>query len=192
MQKIKDTEWKTSKKQFNTLNSNAVVWKISYYKNNPSVLIIFPVLWKMNNISEVEYTVANNSIHATEPKNATSSSAGYDLFAAEEKILLPRFVKPITIELKMEILCSHFGKIYPRLSLLKNYFASCDAGAIDSDFWGSVLILMTCNSKDPVLIKASQRVAHIVFHKKEEVVLKKSDCLNSTERGTGGFGSTGI
>ena len=138
----------------------------------------------MNNITEVEYTVANNSIHATEPKKATSGSAGYDLFAAEEKILLPRFFKPITIELKMDILCSYFGKIYPRLSLLKNYFASCDAGAIDSDFWGSVLILMTCSSKDPVLIKASQRIAQIVFHKKEEVVLKKSDCFNSSERGT--------
>ena len=63
-------------------------------------------------------------MHATEPKKATSGSAGYDLFAAEEKILLPRFFKPITIELEMEILCSYFGKIYPRLSLLKNYFAS--------------------------------------------------------------------
>ena len=44
----------------------------------------------MNNIIEVQYAVANNSILATEPKQATSGSAGYDSFAAEEKILLPR------------------------------------------------------------------------------------------------------
>ena len=109
------------------------------------------------------------------------------MFAAKEKILLPQCVTPITIELKMEIPRSH-----PRSSLLKNYFVSCDAGVIDSDFRGTVLILMTNNSKDPILIKVGQRIAQIVFHKKQEVVFKKVDCLSSTERGVGGFGLTGI
>ena len=39
----------------------------------------------MNNIIEVKYAVANNSVRATEPKKATSGSAGYDLFATEER-----------------------------------------------------------------------------------------------------------
>ena len=80
-------------------------------------------------------------------------------FAAEEKILLPRRVTPITIELKMEISCGYFGKVYPRSSLLKNYFVGCDAGVIDSEFRGTALILMTNNSKDPILIKTDQRIA---------------------------------
>ena len=50
---------------------------------------------------------------------------------------------------------------------------------------------MTSNSKDPILIKACQRIAQIFFHKKEEVVFKKVDCLSSTERGAGGFDSAG-
>ena len=136
----------------------------------------------MNSI-KVKYAVANNSIHAKEPKKAMIGSAGYDLFVAEGKILLSRCVTPITIELKMEIPCGYFGKVYPRSSLLKNYFVSCDTGVIDSDFCGTVLILMTNNSKDPILIKAGQRISQIVFHKKEEVVFKKVDCLSSTERG---------
>ena len=69
---------------------------------------------------------------------------------------------------------------------------SCDAGVIDPDFRGTVLILMTKNSIDPILIKAVQKISLIVFHKKEEVVFKKVDCLGSTERGAGGFGSTAI
>ena len=113
------------------------------------------------------------------------------MFAAEEKILLPRRVTPITIELKMEISCGYFGKVYPRSSILKNYFVICDAGVIDFDFRGTVLILMTNNSKDPILIKAGQIILQIVFHKKEEVVFKKVDCLSSTERGAGGFDSAG-
>ena len=66
----------------------------------------------------------------------------------------------------MEISCGYFGKVYPRSSLLKNCFVSCDPGVIDSDFCGTVLILVTNKSKDPVLIKAAQRIAQIVFHKK--------------------------
>ena len=75
---------------------------------------------------------------------------------------------------------------------MRKYFVSCDAGIIDSDFRSTVLILMTNNSMEPLVIKAGQRIAQIVFHKKEEVVFKKVDCLNSAERGSGGFGSTGI
>ena len=56
----------------------------------------------MNSI-KVKYAVANNSIHAKEPKKATIGSAVYDLFAAEEKILLPRCLTHITIELKMVV-----------------------------------------------------------------------------------------
>ena len=56
----------------------------------------------MNNIIEVKYAVGSNSIHVTEPKKATSGSSGYNWFAAEEKILLPRCVMPIMIEFKME------------------------------------------------------------------------------------------
>ena len=75
--------------------------------------------------------------------------------------------------------------------VFRKYYVSCVAGVIDSDFCGTVLILLTNNSKDPILIKAGQRITQIVFHKKE-VVFKKVACLSSTESGAWGFGSTGI
>ena len=68
-----------------------------------------------------------------------------------------------------------FWKVYHRSSLLKNYFVSCDVGVIDSNFRGT---------------KAGQIILQIAFHKKEEIVFKKVDCLSSTERRAGGFGST--
>ena len=45
---------------------------------------------------------------------------------------------------------------------------------------------------EPLIIKAGQRLVQIVFHKKEEVVFKKVDCLSSTGKRSGGFGSIGI
>ena len=55
----------------------------------------------MNNNIEVKYTVANNSMHVTEPKKATIGSTGYDLFAVEEKTLSSRCVTPVTTEIEM-------------------------------------------------------------------------------------------
>ena len=92
---------------------------------------------------EVKYAVANSSLHATEPKKVMIGSAGYDLFAAVEKILILICVTLITIELKMEIPSAYFGKIYRTSSLLEKYFVSCDTGVIDSNFCDTVLILMT-------------------------------------------------
>ena len=143
-------------------------------------------------ITEVKFAVANNLLDAIEPKKKTKIGfTGYDFFAAEEKILIPRCVTLIKIELKMETPSGYFEKIYPRSSLLKKYFFSCDAGVIYSDFRVTVLILMTNNSKHSILIKPGQRIAQIVFQKKE-VLFKKVDCLSSTERGAGGLDSTGI
>ena len=68
---------------------------------------------------EVKYTVANNSTHAKEPKQTTSGSAGYDLFAAELKTLIPKDVTPISIELCMEIPDGYFGKCIQGLTFLK-------------------------------------------------------------------------
>ena len=84
---------------------------------------------------------------------------------------------PVSLKLKMEIPSGYFGKIYPRSSLLKEQFISCDARAIDSDFRDSVLVLMMNNSNKPLLIKPGQRIAQIAFHKKE-VVFKNVDCLS--------------
>ena len=46
----------------------------------------------MNSIVEVKYSVANNSINGREPKKVTVGSAGYDMFAAEDKMLFPHCV----------------------------------------------------------------------------------------------------
>ena len=127
----------------------------------------------MNSIVEVKYSGANNPMHAREPKKAAAGSAGYDLFAAEDKTLFPRCVTPVTIEIEMEIPRGYFGKIYPRSSFVRKYFVSCNAGIIDSDFRGNILILMTNNSMEALVIKAGQRISQIVFHKRKKLLFKK-------------------
>ena len=65
----------------------------------------------------------------------------------------------------MEIPHGYFCKIYPRSSLLNSYFVSYNAGVIESDFGGTILVLMTNNSNMPLVVNG-QRIVQIVFHKK--------------------------
>ena len=59
-------------------------------------------------IIDVKYFVANNSVHAREPKKPTTSSTGYDLSAAEDKTLFPCCVTSVTIEIEMEVPSGYF------------------------------------------------------------------------------------
>ena len=118
---------------------------------------------------EVKDVFANNSKHAKEPKEATTGSAGYDMFAADSKTLLPYDVTAITAKLLLEIPDGYFGKIYPGSGFLAKYFVSCNAGVIDSGYHGVVLGLMTNHSDEPLFIKEGSRIAQLVIHKKENV-----------------------
>ena len=60
--------------------------------------------------------------------------AGYDFFAAESKVILAKSLDTVSIELKLEIPKGYYGKIHPRSSLIKNYFATIDGGVLDDDF----------------------------------------------------------
>ena len=143
---------------------------------------------------EKKYAVANNWIYAKEPKQATIDSAGYDLRAAESKTLLPHDVTPVSLELHFEIPDGHFWKIYPRSGLLAKYFVSCDTGVNTSCYRGVILVLMTNHNKEDFFVKKGYQIDQLNIPKKENVVFKKISMLflESTERGSNGFGSTGL
>ena len=84
---------------------------------------------------------ANNEF-SKEPFCASEDAAGYDIFGAATKILLPQTCDSIELELRMAIPKGYFGKIFPRSGLLKNHFITCDAGVVDADYRGSVSVLL--------------------------------------------------
>ena len=90
----------------------------------------------------VKYAASNTSYHAKEPFQGTPDCAGYDLFAAESKVILAKSVDTVSAELKLKIPKGYYGKIHPKLSLIKNY-----GGVPDADFCGTVKIVMINHSK---------------------------------------------
>ena len=129
------------------------------------------------------------------PTKGSAFAAGFDLYADTDKdiVVYPGEVVPFYTGLAMEIPDGYFGAIYPRSGLATKYglrLPHC-VGVIDSDYRGNVGVPLRNDSESPVTVKAHERVAQIVFQKCEDVGLYEAEELSRTERGAGGFGSSG-
>ena len=136
------------------------------------------------------------SEYAKEPYQASEDAAGYDLFAAETKTLLPKSTDTISLDLRWAIPRGFYGKVFPRSGILKEHFVTIDAGVIDSDFSGIIQVLLVNHHHQKTFtVRAEDRIAPVVFMEKLNVNFHKvSDpaLLGKTKRGHDGFGSTGV
>ncbi|HHV27284.1 dUTP diphosphatase [Anaerosalibacter bizertensis] len=129
------------------------------------------------------------------PKYKTEGSAGADLYAniKSQEVLKPleRILVPTGIS--VSIPSGYEGQVRPRSGLaLKHGITLANAvGTIDSDYRGEIKVILINLSNEDFIIKRGDRIAQLVFTKYEKVKFIEVDSLNSTERGTGGFGHTG-
>ena len=126
---------------------------------------------------------------------ATDGSAGYDLSSIDQEDIFPGETKVVGLGFAMSMppdmcafICSRSG-----LAAKKSVFVLNAPGVIDSDYTGEVKVVLTNLGKTPFRISVGDRVAQMVFHKVPDTQVDKVDVLNNSdsERGEGGFGSTG-
>jgi len=127
------------------------------------------------------------------PTYATEGSVGLDLYATKDYILRPNEVKCIRSGIAVKIPDGYYFEIFARsgLSSKKQCIILNSVGIIDSDFTGELLTYMKNISNEHVIIKKGHRYAQMILKKKIPVVFKEVDELPTTNRGAGGFGSTG-
>ena len=151
-------------------------------------------LKKCQNIYSIKYYTENEL--AKEPYQATENSAGYDVFAAETKTLLPNSVDIISLELRWAIPNGFYGKLFPRSGILREHFVSIDAGVIDADFRGIIQVLMVNHHPQKTFtVRTGDRIAQVVFMEKFNANFDRvtdKHLLGQTKRGNDGFGSTGV
>ena len=125
------------------------------------------------------------------PFRATDGSAGYDVFAYNEKVIPKNSVKRICCGFKMKMCPGLYAQLKTRSSYaLRNL--SVEGGVIDSDYRGLVHVCLRNYNDSDVLIKIGSKVAQMIFLKCEHPEIELVDSIdNDTERGEGGFGSTG-
>jgi len=131
--------------------------------------------------------------NAQKPTKANVYAAGYDIYADHDVIILPHEQKLIPTGFAMEIPTGYYAAIVPRsgLSWKKMCSINNSPGIIDSDYRGEVKIMLINHSDDRLVIEQYQRIAQMIIHKLSDVEMVVTYDLTSTDRGDGGFGSTG-
>lgn len=130
------------------------------------------------------------------PAYQTEHSAGVDLHAAVKKttILEPGESALIPSGLKIALPQGYEAQIRPRsgLALKKQISIVNTPGTIDSDYRGEVGVILINHGKEPFTVNHGDRIAQMIINKVEKADIIEVDELEETDRGQGGFGSTGI
>ena len=130
------------------------------------------------------------------PEYATPYSAGMDLRASLDSPLILKPLERILVPtgIFIELPTGYEAQIRPRSGLAaKSGITVLNApGTIDADYRGEVKVILVNLSKEDFQINNGERIAQMVIAKHEKVIWWQVDELSDTERGTGGFGHSGI
>ncbi len=128
------------------------------------------------------------------PARQTAGAAGYDVASAEPDFTLgPLERRLVRTGLALAIPPGYEAQVRPRSGLaVKHGLTLPNAPAtIDSDYRGELMIPMINLGTEPVAVTRGMRIAQLVFQRIEQVELVEVEGLPVSERGGGGFGSTG-
>jgi len=125
------------------------------------------------------------------PKRGTQYAAGIDLLSPIDAEVLPGSRLLVKLDISIELDNGTFGHILPRSSLSLKNGIHIGAGVIDSDYRGNVGVLLFNLSSDTFVVNRGDRIAQLVVKKYEMLEPEEVFESSETERGSGGFGSTG-
>jgi dUTP pyrophosphatase len=141
----------------------------------------------------LEINVKKLSENAIIPTQGTKFAAGYDLYAAEDAVVVCGSRKLIKTNISMEITPGYYGRIAPRSGLAYKGGIDVLAGVIDSDYRGDIgVILYNTDKNIDFEIKKGDRIAQIIFEACYSATLNTVENLDNTLRQGGGYGSTGV
>ena len=129
------------------------------------------------------------------PTYGSEFSAGADLYALLDDALEIKPGETVLIHtgISLEITPGYGGFIFARsgLATKKGLAPANKVGVVDSDYRGEVMVALHNHSENSAVIENGERIAQMVFLPYAAAVFTESESLDDTERGTGGFGSTG-
>lgn len=139
---------------------------------------------------------------AIQPTKGSDLSAGYDLATPDAYTVQPK--QQCMVSTGLRVLCPEgtYARIAPRSGLAAKHSIDVMAGVVDPDYRGEVKVILMNFGETPLHITPGMRIAQLIFEKYDPVSEKRgldmvfessdSDCTQTTGRGDGGFGSTGL
>jgi dUTP pyrophosphatase len=116
---------------------------------------------------------------------------GYDLASAVDTVVPAKGKAIVKTDLAIAIPENTYARIAPRSGLAVKHFIDVGAGVVDYDYRGNVGVVLFNHSDVDFTVRQSDRIAQLILEKISMVPVEEVEELPSTERGEGGFGSTG-
>tara|TARA_B100001029_G_C14779885_1_gene295937 strand:+ start:89 stop:523 length:435 start_codon:yes stop_codon:yes gene_type:complete len=143
----------------------------------------------------MKINIVNKSKHDL-PNYSTNNSAGMDIRANINKPIVIKPLERVIIKtgLFIELPVGYEAQVRPRsgLAFKKGITVLNSPGTIDSDYRGEIAVILVNLSSEEFVINDGERIAQMVIAKHEKAVWTEVEDLEGTERGSGGFGSTGL
>eukprot|EP01006_Ploeotia_vitrea_P057847 TRINITY_DN68364_c0_g1_i1.p1 TRINITY_DN68364_c0_g1~~TRINITY_DN68364_c0_g1_i1.p1 ORF type:complete len:163 (+),score=21.34 TRINITY_DN68364_c0_g1_i1:25-513(+) len=129
--------------------------------------------------------------NATLPVRGSQLAAGYDLTSAYDGVVPARGKALIKTDLAIEVPLGTYGRIAPRSGLAWKHSIDVGAGVIDADYRGNVGVILFNYSDTDFQVSRGDRIAQLVLEQICTPEIEEVASLVGTQRGEGGFGSTG-
>jgi len=130
------------------------------------------------------------------PSRASAGSAGFDLHAAvdEPELLGPGERTLVPTGLVLEIPAGWEAQLRPRSGLALRHGVTLlnSPGTVDSDYRGEVGVILVNHGAEPFTVRRGERIAQLVFARVADVEWREASELEASDRGEGGFGSSGV
>jgi dUTP pyrophosphatase len=125
------------------------------------------------------------------PRYEKEGDAAFELFALEDTTIEPDERVSVPTGIAMEIPYGCVGLIWDKSGLSHKHGLKTLGGVVDAGYRGEVRVGIINLSKEPYTFEKGHKVAQMIVQKREEMVIEEVEELSDSERGEGGFGSTG-
>jgi dUTP pyrophosphatase len=125
------------------------------------------------------------------PEYSTTGAAGADLRASEAVTIAPGARTAVPTALRLQIPAGHVGLVWPRSGLAVRHGIDTLAGVVDSDYRGEVRVVLVNHGDEPFRIEKGDRIAQLLVQRVERATFAAVPTIDETDRGEGGFGSSG-
>ena len=133
------------------------------------------------------------SAKATLPYRGSEMAAGVDLCSAEHKVVPPQGRAVIKTDLAIACPPGTYGRVAPRSGLAVKKGIHVGAGVVDADYRGPLgVVVFNLSTKDEFVVNEGDRIAQLILESIVVPDIIECDDLDETQRGSGGFGSTGV
>ena len=130
--------------------------------------------------------------NAALPKRSTAGAAGYDLCASQDCTIPAGGKGLVPTGLSISFPAGLYARIAPRSGLALKKFIDVGAGVVDADYRGEVGVVLFNHGDQDFEVKMGDRIAQLILEKISTPEVEEVSGLDSTVRGSGGFGSTGM